>query len=318
MAEPEVYEDTGIIEGEISEEMIAAAIASMKDDLEKEDISDEFYDFIDDSDKGPMDPADACLVAANDALFEGDYATAEAECRNALKLRPVEKDAYKLLSVIAKQQGDNAKIASVCTEWGKACGTSFVQLQSLIEACFLLGDLDGMVRAAKDLASKRPPREGTSGGANPLYSKIYCSAMLADAKLDEAADALLSSCEGFDMDEDFETLIDVLSSWADLARCPEKALAALESHALKQTGSLYEKDIACLARALLCVHALESGQAELAAKWLPRPDEEGEDPNIAAVLALIANATDKNGDFERFSEMAHGCSILLKKRLLLS
>lgn len=317
MAEPEVYEDNGIIEGEITEEMIAATIAAMKDELENEDASEDFFEFIDDSNKGPLDPADACLIAANDALFEGDYATAEEECRNALKIRPVEKEAYTLLNIIAKQQGDIAKSASVCAEWGKACGTTFVQLQNLIEACFLLGDLDGMARAAKDLASKRPPREGSMSGANPLYSKVYCSALLADAKLDEAADALLGSCEGFDMDEDFETLIDVLSAWADVARCPEKSLATLESYAGSKTDSLYEGDVFCLARALLCVHGLESGQAELAAKWLPRPDEKVEDPNLAAVLALIAKATENTGDFEKFSEMASGCNIILKKRLSL-
>ena len=318
MAEPETYEENGITEGEISEEMIAATIAAMKDELGKEEEDfDDFFEFVDDSNKGPLDPADACLIAANDALFEGDYATAEAECRNALKIRPVEKEAYTLLNIIAKQQGDIAKSASVCAEWGKACGTTFVQLQSLIEACFLLGDLDGMARAAKDLASKRPPREGSMSGANPLYSKVYCSALLADAKLDEAADALLGSCEGFDMDEDFETLIDVLSSWADVGRCPEKALATLESYAVTKTDSLYERDVAGLARALLCVRALESGQAELAAKWLPRPDEKVEDPNIAAVLALIAKATENVGDFEKFKEMAAGCNILLKRRLSL-
>lgn len=318
MAEPEAYEDNGIPEGEISEEMIAAMVAAMKS--EGDDLAGEFFDFDDDSSKAPLDPADACLVEANDALFEGDYATAEAECRKALSLRPVEKEAYTILNIIAKQQGDLAKSAAVCAEWGKACGTTFIQLQNLIEAYFLLGDLDGMARAAKDLVSKRPPREGSASGASPLYSKIYCAAMLADAKLVDAADKLLGSCEGFELDEDFETLIDVLSAWADLSRGPEKVLATLESYALgegKNSDSLYEKDVSYLARALLCVYALESGQAELAAKWLPRPDEKVEDPNIAAVLALVAKATENTGDFEKFSEMARGCSILLRKRLSL-
>lgn len=321
MAEPEVYEENDVPQEEITEEMIAATIAAMRDELDDEDPSGDFFDFIDDDKKTPLEPADACLIAANDALFDCDYATAEAECRKALKLRPVEKEAYVLLNIIAKQQGDLAKSAAVCSEWGKACGTTFNQLQNLIEACFLLGDLDGMARAAKDLAAKRPPREGSVSGANPLYSKIYCAAMLADAKLSEAADSLLNSCEGFDLDEDFETLIDVLSAWADVSRGPEKTLPTLESYAsaqAKSSDSLYEKDVSYLARALLCVYALENGQAEVAAKWLPRPDEKVEDPNIAAVMALIAKVTENAGDFEKFSDMAHGCSILLKKRLLLS
>lgn len=325
MAEPETYDEADYIagaEGDMSEEMLAATIAAMRDSIgeTEADASNDFFDFLCGDSKEPLDPADLCLVNANDALFDGDYATAEAECRNALKLRPIEREAYVLLNIIAKQQGDLAKSVSVCTEWGKACGTTFPQLQNLIEACFLLGDAEGMTRAAKDLASKRPPREGAAPNANPLYSKVYCSALLADAKLAEPADALLNSCEGFELDEEYETLIDVLSAWADVARRPEKSIPTLESYATaqeKSSDSLYEKDVSCLARALLCVRALESGQAELAAKWLPRPDEKIEDPNLAAVMALVANATENKGDFEKFRQMAHGCNILLKKRLSL-
>ena len=131
----------------------------------------------------------------------------------------------------------------------------------------------------------------------------------------------MASCVGLDIQGDFEQLIDILAAYADRRHDEEGALKCLQGTTEKistMEQHTFEWDVALLARALYGLWTLDKEGPEACKKLVDSfklPDAlEPEDPNMAALLALIAK-----DDAERVKECLtialSGCNIIFRRRL---
>ena len=263
---------------------------------------------------------DEALAAAQDAVMAGDYARAEAECRAVLARKPAESDAYVLLHLCAQEKGDLLGALEVARAWTAACGASAASATAQAEAAFLLDEEAALREAAAHLQALRPgPR---CAPARLLRARVAAASLLSEfAGTADAREALLAACVGLDVGDDFGPLVDVLAAYADRARDAADARAFFEAQvgaAAQAQPHSFERDVALLARALYALWTLDTEgpdacRARIAAWGVP-PTPDAEDPNMAALLAVIE---DEDGD--RCSQNAAtaltGCNIIFKRRL---
>jgi len=298
---------------------------------------------VEDDDDDEWSPVDDHLSAAHDALFEGDAALAERECREALAAAAAAPtaptaaatvaaaaplsgkgvgDVYALLVLSLRMQNNAAGAVAACRDWGRACGASSRQLLALTEAAYLLCDAAALREAAAAMAAYTPRPD--EGGA--LHAKVATASLVADAGLAPEADALMASCEALSADDDLEEAVDVLAAWADLRARPETSLRTLRERAAAATApeaSLFARDVAQLAHALLLLHTLETdgaAQCKAALATLRQQQQQqqqtGVDANISAVEALLAFQDNNKSEFARHAAAAaNGANLLFTKRL---
>ena len=275
----------------------------------KEDDGDDFYT-----------AEDEALAEAQDAVMAGDYARAEAECRAVLARKKDESDAYVLLHLCAQEKRDVCAALAVAREWTAACGASTASATALAEAAFLLGEEAVLREAAALLQGLRPgPR---CPGARLLRARVAAASLLSEfPDTADVREALMAACVGLEVGDDFGPLVDVLAAYTDRHRDAAGARRFFEEQAAAAATApphTFERDVALLARALYALWTLDTDgaaacRARLAA-WDVPPTPTAEDPNMAAVLALVE---DEDGD--RRTQNVHtaltGCNIIFMSRL---
>lgn len=275
----------------------------------KDDDDDDFYT-----------AEDEALAEAQDAVMAGDYARAEAQCRAVLARKKDDSDAYVLLHLCAQEKRDVCAALAVAREWTAACGASTASATALAEAAFLLGDEAALREATALLQALRPgPR---CPGERLLRARVAAASLLSEfADTADACEALMAACVGLDVGDDFGPLVDVLAAYADRRRDAAGARRFFEEQvaaAAKAAPHTFERDVALLARALYALWTLDTDgpaacRARLAA-WDVPPAPTAEDPNMAAVRALV---DDEDGDrrTQNVTTALTGCNIIFTRRL---
>jgi hypothetical protein len=312
----------------MADDLKAAAVAELAKKWKAEEEQATAQDAEEDS------AADEHIARAHDALFAGDLGAAERASRDAVAAAPRDTHAHAMLVFVLRDIGDAVRAVVAARAWGAACGPSAKQLLALAEAAFLASDTAALADAARAMAAL-PSKGPTVGEPMALYSRcavasIVAAAAVADSSLRDAPEAVLAACEGLEVDEGYETVIETLAAYADLrngvaaAQRREAALGTLrrvgESGAA--SDSEYEKAVARLARALLVLDALDTTNPAAARDTIakmspPLSRDDLADANIASVLALIEakEGAATAAIAERKSAIPAGANIIFIKRV---
>jgi len=274
----------------------------------------------DDDDDDFFGPEDESLSLAQDALMQCDYDSAEKHCREVLERRKCERDAYELLNLCARSKNDLPGAIKLAREWVQVCGADTSNTTAMSEAAFLAEDPEALREAANLLKDVRPSRRQNADLV--LKTKVTVASLLSefDVKLEEL-ERLMASCVGLDVGDEYAQLIDVLAAYADRRHDKEGATSFFKKNVEnfpKLEAHTFEWDVALLGRALYALWILDEEGSEACKKLLDTfalPKQlEPEDPNIAAILALL-NKDDVEFRKKCIDVAKTGCNIIFLRRL---
>jgi len=260
---------------------------------------------------------DDLIVAAQDALFDGNLADVITNCQNALKIAPKENEAYELICFAYSQTAclasDYLKILEVTADWQKNCGERAKQLVSIINASYHADLPDSAIQAAKKLNS--------ISKSDYVMDKALAAALISDLGRPVEGLEVANTCvvgDDFD-DTSYLVRLQTLLAWVGVSTPEQKDIGV---QALEDLLAESQPDIpgVGLIYALLVINALNSGKYPKALEILDQATKKGleNDENVQGAFALYFLAVDGSIS-EQMIKMAKVASssgnAILKKRV---
>jgi hypothetical protein len=254
---------------------------------------------------------DDLLTEAQDLFFANNLVETSRICKDIIKSHPRESDAYSLLFLTHSHLRQYPEAVEVTRAWGKQCGYSLTQIRSLIESGYLADDTPAVLEGAQQLVSGRF-KEPVG-----LFIKVLGAALCSDIGEVGMCGSLLDSCEGEEMDDEDESLVNIFSAWAEVRIGNDRRPYGLQSleKAITDSNIHYRG----FATALLALAHIDEGNLGEAENVITKADAAPDDANIAGVRALFTAA--RNGDVKgvehlRCVDMAlKGGNLLVKRRI---